>query len=113
MPISYSPTLGKVLDYLVEKATPQAIMAISVSDEEQQRAHELLDRNNEGTLTEQERVELEQMLEVEQLVKLLKAKALLMLSRAMPRQPGLHQGAFSTSDDFDNPLPDEFWLGAE
>jgi hypothetical protein len=26
-------------------------------------------------------------------------------------QPGLHLGAISTSDDFDEPLPDEFWLG--
>ncbi|MBK1990063.1 hypothetical protein A0J48_021465 [Sphaerospermopsis aphanizomenoides BCCUSP55] len=26
-------------------------------------------------------------------------------------QPGLHLGAISTSDDFDEPLPDEFWFG--
>ncbi|WP_207765345.1 prevent-host-death protein [Cuspidothrix issatschenkoi] len=26
-------------------------------------------------------------------------------------QPGLHLRAISTSDDFDEPLPDEFWLG--
>lgn len=26
-------------------------------------------------------------------------------------RPGLHLGAISTSDDFDEPLPDEFWLG--
>lgn len=28
-------------------------------------------------------------------------------------QPGLHLGAISTSEDFDEPLPDEFWLGEE
>ncbi len=28
-----------------------------------------------------------------------------------PDQPGLHLGAISTNDDFDKPLPDEFWLG--
>lgn len=27
------------------------------------------------------------------------------------RIPGLHAGAIWTSDDFDDPLPDEFWLG--
>lgn len=27
------------------------------------------------------------------------------------RQSGLHLGAISISDDFDEPLPDEFWLG--
>lgn len=26
-------------------------------------------------------------------------------------QPGLHLGAISTDEDFDQPLPDEFWLG--
>ena len=28
------------------------------------------------------------------------------------RQAGLHSGAAIVSDDFDAPLPDEFWLGA-
>lgn len=30
-----------------------------------------------------------------------------------PRIPGLHAGAIWTSDDFDEPLPDEFWTGTE
>ena len=28
-----------------------------------------------------------------------------------PRILGLHAGAFTVSEDFDAPLPDEFWLG--
>jgi prevent-host-death family protein len=28
------------------------------------------------------------------------------------RVPGLHPGAFWISEDFDEPLPDEFWTGA-
>ena len=31
---------------------------------------------------------------------------------AQPRTPGLFPGIW-TSDDFDDPLPDEFWFGAE
>ena len=27
------------------------------------------------------------------------------------RIPGLHAGTMWVSDDFDDPLPDEFWLG--
>ena len=27
------------------------------------------------------------------------------------RIPELHAGAIQTSDDFDEPLPDEFWMG--
>ena len=33
---------------------------------------------------------------------------------ALPRKrrvPGLNRGAIWTSEDFDKPLPDEFWLG--
>ena len=30
-----------------------------------------------------------------------------------PRVLGLHMGAMWTSDDFDAPLPDEFWLGED
>ena len=30
-----------------------------------------------------------------------------------PRIPGLHRGAIWTSEDFDEPLPDEFWTGSE
>jgi antitoxin (DNA-binding transcriptional repressor) of toxin-antitoxin stability system len=29
------------------------------------------------------------------------------------RVPGLHAGASRISDDFDDPLPEEFWTGAE
>lgn len=29
------------------------------------------------------------------------------------RVPGLHAGTTWVSDDFDEPLPDEFWLGEE
>jgi antitoxin (DNA-binding transcriptional repressor) of toxin-antitoxin stability system len=28
-----------------------------------------------------------------------------------PRTPALHPGAFQPAEDFDAPLPDEFWLG--
>lgn len=30
-----------------------------------------------------------------------------------PRILGLHPGAIWTSDDFDEPLPDEFWLSGD
>ncbi len=29
----------------------------------------------------------------------------------LQRTPGLHAGTTWVSDDFDDPLPDEFWLG--
>jgi antitoxin (DNA-binding transcriptional repressor) of toxin-antitoxin stability system len=41
--------------------------------------------------------------------------ARLMSFETQPKQriPGLHAGAMTMSDDFDDPLPDEFWLGNE
>jgi len=33
--------------------------------------------------------------------------------KAAPRIPGLHAGTVWMSDDFNDPLPDEFWLGDE
>jgi hypothetical protein len=30
-----------------------------------------------------------------------------------PRKPGLQPGSIWASDDFDEPLPDEFWAGDE
>jgi Protein of unknown function (DUF2281) len=32
-------------------------------------------------------------------------------SELPPRTLGLNRGAMKMSDDFDEPLPDEFWLG--
>ena len=34
-------------------------------------------------------------------------------SSGSKRKGGLHSGAFIVSDDFDEPLPDSFWLGEE
>ena len=34
-------------------------------------------------------------------------------SRQEPRIAGLHEGQTVISDDFDEPLPDEFWLGKD
>ena len=33
--------------------------------------------------------------------------------RQKPRVAGLHEGQTLISDDFDEPLPDEFWLGKD
>jgi hypothetical protein len=34
-------------------------------------------------------------------------------SSLTPRIPGLHQGQIWISEDFNDPLPDEFWLGED
>ncbi|MBZ0300534.1 MAG: hypothetical protein K8J31_12370 [Anaerolineae bacterium] len=69
------PSYERFLDRVVETMTPEEILAFRVSDEEQQRADDLLDRNNEGELTTEEKAELEQMLQFEELMTLLKIRA--------------------------------------
>lgn len=71
-----TPVYDELLEYLVKKVTPDEILAFQVSEAAQQRAEELTRRNNAGTLTPEETVELEQMLQFDGLVSVLKAKAL-------------------------------------
>lgn len=70
------PSYETFLDYLVEKATPQEILAYKATDDEQQRADELTEKNKSGQLSSDEADELHQMMEVNELVMLLKAKAI-------------------------------------
>lgn len=72
----YAPIYDSFLDYLIEKATPAEILAFRPSAEAQERAQTLLDRSSEGTLTPEERAELDQMLQMDRLVSVLKARAL-------------------------------------
>jgi methylase of polypeptide subunit release factors len=69
------PSYERFLDRVVESMTPQEILAFQVSEAERERAEELLEKNNEGELTAEERAELEQMLEFEEFMMLLKIRA--------------------------------------
>lgn len=71
-----SPIYDELLEYLIEKATPQEILAFHLSEAGQERACYLTERNKSGHLSSTEAIELDQLLEFDQLVSLLKAKAL-------------------------------------
>lgn len=82
MTMFHIPTaFEELVSYLAEKATPEEILAFEASEDAQSRAEELLAHNSEGTLTLDERLELEQMLHFDRLVSALKAKALEDLSK--------------------------------
>lgn len=70
------PAYAELIEYLLEKLSADDILTFRASDEAQARARTLLEKNNAGTLTEGESAELDQMLQVERLVGVLKAKAL-------------------------------------
>lgn len=70
----------ELIDYLAQKATPEEIIAFRASEAAQARAEELLERNEEGTLSLDESLELEQMRHFDGIVSVLKARALRQLS---------------------------------
>jgi len=74
--VNLLPLYDEFLDYLIEKATPQEILAFQASPEAQATAQDLIERNNAGTLTPDETRVLNQMLEFERMMSVLKAKAL-------------------------------------
>jgi hypothetical protein len=76
------PSYERFLDRVVESMTPEEILAFRVSDEEQERVDELLDRNNENEITEAERRELEQIAQFEEFMTLLKVRAAYKLKMA-------------------------------
>lgn len=53
----------------------------------------------------------ELLLEVARFIQSAKDNASLVSN--LQRTPGLHQGEIWMSDDFNDPLPDEFWLGED
>ena len=69
------PVYDHFAAYLVEKATPREILAYQVPKAAQDRARELLERSGSGTLTPDEKTELEQMLQVDRFISVLKALA--------------------------------------
>ena len=65
----------EVLEFLLSSPTPQQIIAFHASDTAQARLRYLLDNNRNGTLTDDERAELEEASQINHFVTLLKAKA--------------------------------------
>ena len=74
--VNMLPLYNELLDYLVDKATPQEILAFNASPEAQAYAQDLLERQSAGQLSAEDARILEQMEQVERLMSVLKAKAL-------------------------------------
>lgn len=76
-----SSTYDHFLDDIVNKMTPEQILAFQLSEAEQDYIDDLTERNNEGQLSTQEKAELQYFAEIERTMSLLKAKADHMLSQ--------------------------------
>jgi hypothetical protein len=69
-----------VTDFLGSAPTLDEISTYRLPEEFQARAHELLDKNRAGSLTAEERAEMEEFRQIDHLLTLVKAKAKLRLS---------------------------------
>ncbi len=72
----FAPAYDEFLDYLVSKATAEEILAFKPSESAQKRADYLTEQNKANAISAEEKAELEQLLEFDSLVSVLKAKAL-------------------------------------
>ena len=68
-----------ITDFLGTAPSLQEIVAYRLLDELQERAHVLLEKNRESTLSAEEREEMEEFREMDHLLTLIKAKAQLKL----------------------------------
>lgn len=66
----------EVLNFLVSTPTPEQIVAFHVSDLAQERLRDLLDRNREDLLTQEERYELDEVSRVDQFFTMIKYRAM-------------------------------------
>jgi hypothetical protein len=71
-----------ITDFLATNPTPQEIVAYHLPDDLDARAHELLDRLDQGSLTPAEHEEMVDFRRVEQMMSLLKAKMFLKLRQS-------------------------------
>jgi hypothetical protein len=69
----------EVLDFLVSAPTPEQIIAFHASRSTQARLRYLLDGNRDGTLTAQEKAELDEMSRIDHFFTLIKARAMKVL----------------------------------
>lgn len=69
------PVFKEVMDFLISRPTPEQIVAFKISSSTQARLEELLDKNQEGSLTDDETTELDIYEQINHLFILLKTHA--------------------------------------
>ena len=70
----------EIVDFIVSGTTPQAILRFHPSEEAAQRLEDLIDREKEGVLTMDEKLELDHCFHLEHLMRMAKAKARLIVA---------------------------------
>ncbi len=74
--VELSSITNEVLDFLVSAPTPEQIIAFHASDVAQERLRILLESNRNGTLTAEDKAELDEMHRVNHFFTLIKGRAM-------------------------------------
>lgn len=74
--IEHPSVYDDLLDLLTESADANRVLAFRLSGKKQARLDDLLEKNREGTLTDEESAELDAYEQFEHVVRLLKARLL-------------------------------------
>jgi hypothetical protein len=70
-----SPVYLELVDFIVSRATPEALLEFRPSEANQQRVSQLIESKHEGTLSAEESAELDEFVQVEHLMIIAKARA--------------------------------------
>lgn len=73
--------LGRALDIILNASSPQAIMAIKATEEEENRISYLQDKHSAGTLTKVEKEEFDAFFLAEHFIQLAKSRAYAQINR--------------------------------
>jgi hypothetical protein len=79
--MSVAPAYFEIIDFIAAGTTPEAVVRFRPSPEAQHRIAELIEREKESGLSEEEKAELEHFSELEHILRMAKAKARQILSR--------------------------------
>ena len=76
-----SPVYLEIVDFIAAGTTPEAVMDFHPSREAQQRLAVLIDREKAGTVSPEEKAELDHFMDLEHILRMAKARARHILSR--------------------------------
>lgn len=76
-----SPVYLEIVDFIAAGTTPEAVMDFHPSREAQQRLAVLIEREKTGSVSPEEKAELDHFMELEHILRMAKARARQILSR--------------------------------
>jgi hypothetical protein len=76
-----SPAYFEIIDFIAAGTTPEAVAAFQPSPEAQRRVADLIEREKDHALSQEEKAELDHFMELEHILRMAKAKARHILAR--------------------------------